>query len=237
MLINLKKEIKSLEQRAYEVIKEMILTGQLKPNARLTEEKMAKDLGVSRTTIQKAFIRLKNEYLLEGTPFKGVQVKSASLDEAVEAYEVRELLEGYASRIAVRDLDDKKLSKMIKGFEALEATGADPNGTEFQNLNYDFHMTIAGCYKNRAITKLIAALIMETKALHRKHQVQYFFAEGSLQQHLQILHAIKDRDEDRAEELTRKHLRNVRETFLQIIKKGASKKNPIKAGKQKSVRR
>ena len=84
----------------------MILIGELKPNIRLTEEKMAKDLGVSSTTIQKAFIRLKNEYLLEGTPFKGVQVKSANLDEALEAYEVRKLNEEHASKIAVRDLDN-----------------------------------------------------------------------------------------------------------------------------------
>ena len=224
MLVNLKEEVKSLEQRAYEFIKEMILTGELKPEDRLKEEKMAKDLGVSRTTIQKAFIRLKEDYLLDGEPFKGVQVISASLDEALEAYEVRGLLEGHGSRLAARYLDEKTLYEMIKGFEKLESSADGLEGTEFQSLNYSFHMMIANCYKNKAITKMMASLIMKTKAFHQMHQVKYFYAEGSLKEHLDILHAIKNRDENMAERLAREHLRNVKKTFVKIIKKRFSAK-------------
>ena len=100
MPVNLKDEVKSLEQRAYEVIKDMILSGELEQNTRLTEEKMAEALGVSRTPIKKAFIRLKEEYLLEEAPSQGVQVRLSNLNEALEAYEVREALEGLASKRA-----------------------------------------------------------------------------------------------------------------------------------------
>ena len=71
MSVNLKNEIKSLDQRAYEVIKDMILSGELKHNIRLTEGKMAEELGVSRTPVKKAFIRLKEEYLLDEAPSQG----------------------------------------------------------------------------------------------------------------------------------------------------------------------
>ena len=224
MLVNLKEEVKSLEERAYEFIKEMILTGELKPEDRLKEEKMAKDLGVSRTTIQKAFIRLKNDYLLEGEPFKGVQVISASLDEALEAYEVRGLLEGHGSRLAARYLDEETLSEMIRGFEKLKSLKDGLKGKEFQSLNFSFHMMIANCYKNEAITKMMASLIMKTKAFHQMHQVKYFYAEGSLKEHLDILHAIKNRDENKAERLARKHLRNVKKTFIKKLEKRFSTK-------------
>lgn len=228
MLINLKEGVKSLEQRAYEVIKEMILTGELKPEHQLKEEKMANDLGVSRTTIQKAFIRLKGEYLIEGEPFKGVQVISASLDEALEAYEVRKIFEGYGSRLAARDPDEKILSELIKGFEKLISSSDGLEGLDFQKLNYSFHMMLANSYKNKVITKMIATLIMKTKAFHQKHQVKYFYAKGSLKEHLDILYAIKSQDENRAEILTKKHLKNVKETFIRLVNKNFSEKTKVK---------
>jgi DNA-binding GntR family transcriptional regulator len=211
-------EIKSLEQRAYELIKEMILIGELRPNDHLTEEKMANDLGVSRTTIQKAFIRLKNEYLLVGKPFKGVQVTSTTMDEALEAYDIRELLEGHGSRIAARRMNRKNILEMIRGFEELRSGDHESEGSEFQKLNFSFHMMLANSYRNKAVAKLMTSLIMKSKVYHQIHEIKYFYAEGSLEEHLDVLHAINNGDEDKAEMYTRKHIRTVKKAFVKIIK-------------------
>ena len=218
MAINLNLEIKSLEQRAYEVIKEMILIGELKPNDHLTEEKMANDLGVSRTTIQKAFIRLKNEYLLVGKPFKGVQVTSPTIDEALEAYDVRELLEGHGGRLAASRPNKDEIIEMIRDFEGLKTDGKEMEGSKFQKLNFSFHMMLANSFRNKAITKLMTSLIMTSKVYHQMNVIKYFYAEGSLEEHLDVLHAIEKADGDGAEKYARKHVRTVKTAFIEITK-------------------
>jgi len=216
-VIDLKRNFKTLEQRAYEAIKDLILSGELKPNVRLTEEKMAKTLGVSRTTVKKAFIRLKEEYLLEDAPSQGVQIKLSSMEECLEAYEVREVLEGLAGRIAARCTDEKIVSKMIEEFEKLRSDGEEMDMNEFERLNYNFHKMLADSYENKSITKFIMTLLMNTKSFHHDRQIRSFYAEGSVNEHLDILYAIKNRDETQAEHLARRHVKNVREAFVRIF--------------------
>ncbi|MBW1997096.1 MAG: GntR family transcriptional regulator [Deltaproteobacteria bacterium] len=218
MAIDLKRDFKSLEQRAYEAIKGMILSGELQPNIRLTEDKMAKSLGISRTTVKKAFIRLKEEYLLEDASSHGVQVKLTSMKECLEAYEVREVLEGLAGRIAARSADEKSVSKMIEEFEKLKASGKDMDMNEFERLNYNFHKMLADCYENKSITKFIISLLMQSKSFHHERQIKSFYADGSVNEHLAVLYAIRNREEAKAEHLARKHVQNVREAFINILK-------------------
>jgi len=225
MAIDLKRDFKSLEQRAYEVIKDMILSGELQPTVRLTEEKMAKTLGVSRTTVKKVFIRLKEEYLLEDAPSQGLQIRLSSMRECLEAYEVRDALEGLAGKLAARFADKTKVSRMIKEFEKLKQDGEGMDMNEFERLNYSFHMMLADSYENKSITKFIMTQLMNTKSFHHDRQITHFYAEGSVNEHLNILHAIKNRDEVQAEQLAREHVRNVKEAFVEVLNEQISGKN------------
>ena len=112
-MLNLKNEHKNLEQRAYEIIKDMILSGELKPNIRLKEVEMARQLNVSRTTIKMALVRLKEDYLVENAPTQGLRVKLSNFEEILEAFDIREVLDGLASRIAARTTDEKDINVLI----------------------------------------------------------------------------------------------------------------------------
>lgn len=217
MPVNLKNEVKSLDQRAYEVIKDMILSGELKHSTRLTEEKMAKELGVSRTPVKKAFIRLKEEYLLEEAPSHGVQVKLSNVDEALEAYDAREALEGLASKRAIRSLKEHVVDKMIEDFERLLKAGDEMDTNEFERLNFNFHKMIADCLENKSITKYIVSLMMQTRAFHQRYDIKFFYAEDSVQEHLDILYAIKNKNEADVENLQRKHITNIKRYFVKAI--------------------
>lgn len=218
MSVNLKDEVKSLEQRAYEVIKDMILSGDLKQNTRLTEEKMAEELGVSRTPIKKAFIRLKEEYLLEEAPSQGLQVKLSTVNEALDAYEARESLEGLAAKRAIDALSEKSVSKMIKDFERLLKAGDKMDINEFERLNFNFHKMIVDCFENKSITKFAVTLMMQTRAFHQRYAIKFFYAEDSVQEHLDVLYAIKNKNEAEVEGLQRKHIKNIRKYFVKAIR-------------------
>jgi len=215
-MLNLKKEYKSLEQRAYEVIKDMILFGTLKPNDRLKEEGMAEQLGVSRSTITKAFIRLKSEYLLEDNPTQGVQVRLSNREEALEAYEIREVLEGLASRIAARVLSDETIDDMIARFEAYAKNPVADFSDDYVRLNFEMHQMISDCFVNRAASMLIVTMTMQTRSYGKKYP-HYASFEESVQDHLDILYALKKRDEDGAENAMRSHIRNIRSVFSAML--------------------
>lgn len=215
--MNLKIEHKNLEQRAYEKIKDMILFGELKPNIRLKEEEMAKQFGVSRTTIKSAFLRLKSEYLLEDSPTQGVRVKLSTLEETIEAFEIREDLEGRASRIAAKTMGLEEVERLIQGFKKFKGANYKVTDPDFARLNFDMHQKIANCYANKSISKLVISLLMQNRfyIAEISNSFKSYPFKGSIEEHLDVLMAIKSRKGAMAEKLMRKHLKNIKQAFIQ----------------------
>jgi DNA-binding GntR family transcriptional regulator len=99
--------------RAEDRLREAIVTGRLQPNERLVESDLARSLGVSRTLIRAALVRLEHEGLVEHERHRGARVRLVSESEAVEILETRAVLEGLAARLAAEratpdDIEDLK---------------------------------------------------------------------------------------------------------------------------------
>ena len=99
--------------RAEDRLREAIVTGSLQPNERLVESDLAQRLGVSRTLIRAALVRLEQEGLVEHERHRGARVRLVSEREAVEILETRAVLEGLAARLAAeranaQDVEDLK---------------------------------------------------------------------------------------------------------------------------------
>ena len=85
---------------AAETLRKAILDGRFLPGARLRQTDLADQLAISRTPIREALVRLQQEGLVDLLPGGGVRVKLLDLDEAVELYDLREVLDGLAARLA-----------------------------------------------------------------------------------------------------------------------------------------
>jgi len=83
---------------AAEALRKAILDGRFLPGARLRQTDLADQLAISRTPIREALVRLQQEGLVDLLPGGGVRVKLLDLDEAVELYDLREVLDGLAAR-------------------------------------------------------------------------------------------------------------------------------------------
>jgi DNA-binding transcriptional MocR family regulator len=83
---------------AAETLRKAILDGRFLPGARLRQTDLADQLAISRTPIREALVRLQQEGLVELLSGGGVRVKLLDLDEAVELYDLREMLDGLAAR-------------------------------------------------------------------------------------------------------------------------------------------
>ena len=128
---------------ATELIRQAILDGRLRPGSALKEEELARELGISRTPVREALLMLQAEGLVDAAPNRGATVRSHSVEDLDDLYQLRALLEGYARAVRPRGLSDEAIAALREScdrFEGLLDDEADMSGLVKENLL--FHQTI-----------------------------------------------------------------------------------------------
>jgi len=100
------------QEKAYEFVKEGILTLSLKPNSHLSAVGLAEALGMSRTPVREALSRLEQEGLVIKGPLNGFYVRAIRLKEIIDTYRVREALEVEAALEALPLIDKTILERL-----------------------------------------------------------------------------------------------------------------------------
>ena len=108
-------EHENLDDKIYARLKGMIADGQLAPGQRILQEKLARDMGVSRTPLVNALKRLAQERLVEWVSRRGIYVKQFSLKEMAQLFEVREGLEPIAARLAATRITPAEVRVVQEG--------------------------------------------------------------------------------------------------------------------------
>ena len=186
-------------------VRELILTGSLKPGTHIDQEAIGEVLGVSRSPVREAIVVLGQEGLLDVLPRRGAQVAHISRSDAIDHYELFGLVSGRAAAIAAVKLDDEDLDRLAdlhRQFEA-GAKGSAGRAAAMSALNAEFHRVI-----NRAASPRTRWLL---GLLDRTVPSRYFeFAAGwdqqAISQHAQILAAIVARDAEGARLAMESHL-------------------------------
>ena len=134
---------RSASEGACEVIRQAILDGRLPPGGRLKEEELAQELGISRTPVREALLMLQAEGLVDAAPNRGATVRSHSVEDLTDLYQLRALLEGYAARRAAAGLSDDAIAALRESCDRFERLlGDDEDMTGLVKENLFFHQTI-----------------------------------------------------------------------------------------------
>lgn len=209
--------------RALLKLRELILGGKLEPGERVSELPLVERLGVSRTPLRAALVRLEQEGLLEALPTGGFAVRGFDERDLYTAIEVRGTLEGLAARFAAeRDASPHGLAALRGCVEALDGLLAcspitPENFGEYVRLNERFHACVVELADSRVLARQIeravslpfasaSAFVMVQAALP---EAETLFAIAQ-DQHRCIAQAIEDREGARAEALMREHARLAR---------------------------
>jgi len=193
---------------AYEYAKERLLDGRFAAGALLSENEIARGMGISRTPVREAFLLLEAEGLLELYPRRGALVSPISPTESDDVLEARLLIEGHCAA-AVREPDpvlDAALSEAIAGQE-LAVTGDQAEGHVFNVHDRDFHRAIVAAHGNEILTREYDALrdrqsrIAAIAVARSYARIVQFILE-----HRTIAAALADGDGARAAELITDHL-------------------------------
>ena len=195
--------------RAYEMIRDMILSGDLPSGAKIGEEALAEHCGVSRTPIREALSRLEAEFLIRRSDTQRSFVADWSLEDVEETFELRGLLESRAARRAAKRISWSQLARIKTHHAAIgEAIDAEmPDTQQFVEHNDLFHGVILEASASAQLTTMLARII-ERPIVHRTAR-NYSFDDlkRSHRQHGELIAAFEQHDPAWAEAVMISHIR------------------------------
>ncbi len=195
--------------RAYAMIRDMILSGDLLSGAKIGEEALAEQCGVSRTPIREALSRLEAELLIRRSDTQRSFVADWSLEDVEEMFELRGLLESRAARRAASRISWSQIARLKTHHAAIgEAIYAHaPDTPGFVENNHHFHGVILEASASAQLTNMLARIV-ERPIVHRTAQ-NYSFDDlkRSHRQHGELLAAFEQHDPAWAEAVMVSHIR------------------------------
>lgn len=209
----------TLTAEVHRTLRNRILSAEIPPGSRLRENEVATDLAVSRTPVREAVRLLIQEGLLEAVPNRGVHVKSLSLEEALDAYELRQDLEGRAARLAAQRASDED----VRGLERrLHRIGEVSDRTYAEQIEADmaFHQQIARVGRNVPLIGVLEALNVQVANL-KIHTRDRNSSPTTRRQHLALFEAIAGRDAHAAETAAREHIASFSELLRERLREPA----------------
>jgi DNA-binding GntR family transcriptional regulator len=198
-----------LVERVGEAIKLGIREGTYVPGQRLIEADLTAQLGVSRGPLREALGRLASEGLIVIEPHRGAVVRRLSRGEVAELFEVREMLEGEAARLAAVHIHNADhFVRMERMLAAVRTSRAETDPLAYMAHNSALHDEIFAVSQNRLLGQLASQLHTQTYRLQFK---QLLRGEGSRQQsnddHVVLVEAILAGNAKAAEKAMRRHVR------------------------------
>ena len=208
--------------RAYHDLKFRILEGRLPPGTTLLEAEVASLLSLSRTPVREALIRLEEEDLVEVRPRHGITVKSQSLDDLAQIYDVLSPLEVKAAALlARRGLEADDVRRLLGLIEQMERETERGDIVQWSHLDNLFHSELVGLCGNR---RLQGALRLCWDQQYRAHMAIVKLRPGPTQsdrEHRAIFEAIRAGDERLASHLHAQHRERADRMALSILRRQA----------------
>ncbi|MBO9680457.1 MAG: GntR family transcriptional regulator [Acidovorax sp.] len=192
---------------------------------RIREEDLAAQLGVSRTPVREALIRLDSTGFISLRPGRGALLQPVSDRDYLEWLQLREQLEGFAAREAALNASQRDVLALRAIFEPfLEPGVAEAQSAEYSQANVAFHTEIIRLANNHLLERVWASFGHRQTSYRRKTIARLHRSADSLREHLAIISAIERRDAEQAEALARAH---VHELYVAVEQEAAHK--PSKA--------
>ncbi len=133
---------RTMQEIAYETIRDAVLTGRYPAGKRLVADEVARELGVSRMPVREALHRLGVAGLITLTPHRGAMVSELSESEIVEIYHIRAVLDGLAARLAVPNLTTADHQRMNALLDEMQEAVKARNLKLLLEVNRRFHRII-----------------------------------------------------------------------------------------------
>jgi len=184
---------------------EDILNGRLPPGERIIETRVAKEFNVSQAPVREALRDLELFGFVVSAPFRGAVVREISIEELVQVYPIRAVLEGLAAHEAATRIDQTTLNRLVKLLERMRKAAARGDTRGEVEADFSFHLTIVEASGNWLLKQLWERMRLATSTAITVSKSHRSLSE-IVERHVPILDALKARDPVAAELAMRKHI-------------------------------
>jgi len=196
----------SLTTVVQQAIERAILQGELAPGAKLNEAQLAEQLGVSRGPVREAFRSLEEAGLVRQEKNRGVFVRSIPLDEAMEIFELRAMMDEAVGRRLAEQATPEQVKSIRAMVDAMERAVKAGDVDQYHLLNLDFHDKLVEYAGNRKLFAIYRKLINELSLFRRMNLADGKLLPISASEHRGIVKAIASGDADAAGRAMRDHV-------------------------------
>jgi DNA-binding GntR family transcriptional regulator len=197
---------KPLRERVVEILRDAILSAELKPGQALIETELAAQLGISRAPLREALQQLNAEGLIEMVPYHGASVKSLTLSDIEELYSLRMLLETFAARRIIERNDAAAAATLRDVFERMLAASETGDVRQVSVIDREFHDALISLSEHSLLQStwsVVSLRVRQVMALRNRRnsdirQIAY--------NHLPIIEAIEGQNAAEAVRLLETHI-------------------------------
>ncbi|GAF63382.1 GntR family transcriptional regulator [Bacillus sp. TS-2] len=195
-----------LKDIAYEKIKDKILEEFYEPGRFLSERTLIAELGMSKTPIKNALVRLESEGFVTVSSKQGIFVNDLSIEKINDIYNLRIALETFNCQEIYRKITSEQVKELEENLEETKKVAQRKDVKAFATLDHEFHLAISEFAGNSEITRILLNYQDHLRRITLRHlkkdpdRVRKFYLE-----HVDICEALKENRED-STDLMRKHL-------------------------------
>lgn len=206
-------EMKPLQSKAYDYIKNLILTNELQHDQIYSETKIAKELGISRTPMRDAIHHLVEEGFIDIIPSKGFKLHKMTKQDVLDTFQIRSAIEGYCTFYITKNYKSEECQQLFSYLEYLlfkqeQILNSSKSIEEFMPFDNKFHIEIVHHLKNESFNKLFDMQLYRIKALATSSLSHIGRMEDTLKEHKSIFNAMTSGDVENIYKITMEHMQN-----------------------------
>lgn len=199
MMIESKKIQRTfVREEAYFVLRDWIVAGSLKPNQKLRDTEIAKQLGCSRTPIREALLRLEEDGFVETKPNSSTIVCPIDFQSASNLYSITWSLETLALTQAFEFLSPRPIELMIAANDKLIRALKLKDAASAVDADNEFHAVFIELSQNRELSRILAGIKQKLKRIELFYFEKVQDVHHSCDEHTQVIEALKEKDLQRA---------------------------------------
>ncbi len=199
---------KTLSEQAYIEFTRMIMNRKFSPGEKITEERIAKMLGVSRTTVKKVFTALEKEGILVAIPRKGVFLRKYTKEEILEIFDLRTVVAELAIKYAVLNVNKKDIAYLEAIYKKMEEAVNNNDTKKYSEYDRELHESIVRFSGTSILPDIISNLYLRLRPFA---QLNIRDPRETIKEHKEIVESIKAGDPERAGKAMREHILKAKE--------------------------
>lgn len=209
---------KNLKEQVFDELKNRILYAKLAPGVKISDNEVARELGISRTPVREALVRLAGHGLVEELPNRGFRVRVLTLREIEDLYIMREALEVLGVKLAIQNLDKEKertLGQLLKSYVPIVDT---QDFVKHIQLDHQFHYQIVSYGNNAVLTQTFRSLQDQVRIVRHYEHLRSDSYQKVYDDHQKIFSLMVAGETARAKSAMSRHILKAMKNILKYLK-------------------